>query len=90
MLRPTPCCPGTPPAAPTCSALRQLRVLAAAAVGVEDERHVRVLGAHGGDDALGVGQRELSKLLGAQVVRPGVEQLDDLRGGGAERGPMQH
>ena len=73
--------PQTPAAARTRAALRQQCMLAARAVCVEDEGHVRVARAHRRDDALAVRQAELGKLLGAQVVRPRVEQLDHLRAG---------
>jgi hypothetical protein len=48
-------------------------------VGVEDDRHVRVLGAHCLSDPVGIWQAELGKLLWRQVVRPAVKQLHNLR-----------
>lgn len=53
--------------------------LAHAAIGVEDERGVGMLGLDGGDDALRVGLRKLGKLLRRKMVRPAVEELHHLR-----------
>ena len=45
---------------------------------MEDQRRVRVLRPNSSHEALRVRQRELRKLGRRQVVRPRVEQLDDL------------
>mmetsp|Transcript_12589 Transcript_12589/g.27193 ORF Transcript_12589/g.27193 Transcript_12589/m.27193 type:complete len:286 (+) Transcript_12589:818-1675(+) len=52
--------------------------LASASICMQDDGHVWVLGLERLGDALGIGQAELGKLVGGQVVRPGVKQLDDL------------
>ena len=49
-----------------------------AAVGVENERGVGVLGLDGGDDALRVRLRKLGVLLRRQVVGPAVKELHHL------------
>lgn len=61
----------------------RVRVWAPTSVGMKDQWHVRVHGAHGRDHALRVRQAELGKLVRRQVVRPRVEQLHHLRSRGA-------
>ena len=56
-----------------------LQIRTCAAIGVEDDRHVRVLGLDSSCHALSVWQAELGELGWGQMVCPRVKQLDHLR-----------